>query len=408
MALKLILMGCLLFCVQNTWAQVAFELQNNRKRQTVHFRLVRNLIVVKLYINNYGPYNFVMDTGVGVFLITDPNLSDSLDIKDKRIIKIAGLGAAEPIEAAITPSVSVNISGIIAKSVAAAILRQDLLGLSNYAGIPIHGLIGYEFFSSFPVKLKFLDSTLTAYKPKKKSAVLRNGFKMPITIEDHKPYLHAKITFINDTILNAKLMVDIGAGHALLLENRGHLPTGSGQKFVPANLGIGLSGPINGSIGRIPAIEIGKYKLTNVITSFPDDDELQAFFKTVKRDGNLGLGILKKFTVLFDYAEQTMYLRPNYTFSEPIEHDMSGMEYYADGEDLNHIIISRVEPGSAAEDAGLEKEDEITSINFTPVDKMTLQEIDNMFRSKNGRGIILEFYRDKKYVSVILTLKNRI
>lgn len=162
-ALKLIFIGCLLFCTKNTWPQVAFELQNNRKRQTVHFSLVRILIIVKLYINNHGPYNFVMGTGVGVFLITDPNLSDSLDIRNKRIIKIAGLGAAETVEAAVTPSISVNISGIIAKSVSAAILKKDLFGLSNYARIPIYCLIGYKFFACFPIKLNFLDSTLTAY-----------------------------------------------------------------------------------------------------------------------------------------------------------------------------------------------------------------------------------------------------
>lgn len=35
-------------------------------------------------------------------------------------------------------------------------------------------------------------------------------------IEDHKPYLHIKITFTNGTILNAKLIVDIGASHAVI------------------------------------------------------------------------------------------------------------------------------------------------------------------------------------------------
>lgn len=51
---------------------------------------------------------------------------------------------------------------------------------------------------------------------------------------------------------------------------------------------------------------------------------------------------------------------------------------------------------------------QITSVNFGPVSKMTLQDIDNIFRSKNGRKALLEFYRDEKDVSVVLILKNRI
>lgn len=408
MELKLLTVLLFVCCFEEAWPQAGFQFDNNRKRQTIKFQLVRNLVIVKLSINDHGPYNFVLDTGVGLLLITGSNLSDSLDISNKRTIKIMGLGMGEPIEAEVTPSVSLDLSGISAKGVSAAILKKDVFGLSNYAGIPIHGILGYEFFNSFPVKINFIDSTLTVYNPLKRRMVFRKGFKVPITIENRKPYLQAKTTFKNGKSINAKLIVDIGAGHALSLENRDSIKEGLGQKFISANLGVGLTGPISGSISRIASVEIGKYRLPNVVTSFPDYNEFQSTFNTVKRDGNLGLGILKRFTILFDYAGQSMYIRPTYRFKEPFEHDMSGMEYYADGEDLNHIIINRVEPGSAADDAGVKKDDEIISINFKPVHKMTVQEIDDLFRSKGDRTLLLEFYRENKYIKVILTLKKRI
>jgi C-terminal processing protease CtpA/Prc len=129
---------------------------------------------------------------------------------------------------------------------------------------------------------------------------------------------------------------------------------------------------------------------------------------TVRRDGNLGIGILKRFTVVLDYADKAMYLKPNQTFRDPFEHDMSGIEYYAAGDGFKHLIISRVEPGSAADEVGLERDDEITSINFKPVGDMTLEEIDNILKSKNDRNLLIEVYHDHKFDRVILTLRRRI
>ena len=95
-------------------------------------------------------------------------------------------------------------------------------------------------------------------------------------------------------------------------------------------------------------------------------------------------------------------------FGEPFEHDMSGIEYYAAGEGFKHLIISRVEPGSAADEVGLEKDDEITAINFKPVGDMTLEQIDDIFKSKDQRSLLIEVYHDHKFDRVILTLKRRI
>jgi C-terminal processing protease CtpA/Prc len=103
-----------------------------------------------------------------------------------------------------------------------------------------------------------------------------------------------------------------------------------------------------------------------------------------------------------------MYLKPGLLQTEPFEHDMSGLEYYATGKDYQHVVISRVEPGSAGDAIGLERGDEIISINFKPVEKMTLEEIDALFRSRDNRSILLEIYHDNRYDNVILTLKKRI
>ena len=382
-----------------------FDFAGHKTRVNIPFRLVRNMVIIQLEINHKGPFNFVMDTGVGLMIITDPKLIDSLNIPFRRMLKLRGFGENESYEAFASPTLNVNIPGLISYGVSAAILKKDQFGLSNFAGMPIHGLLGYEFFNNLAVKVNFGDSTITVYNPKDTRRFAK-GDKIAITVEDHKPYMEANVYMPDGSVKKSKLVVDLGAGHPLSLENISEKDDLQ-KKCIHANLGIGFSGPINGFISRISAIEFGKYKIRNIISSFPQDDSLKNYI-SVKRDGNLGIGLLKKFIVVFDYPGNAIYLKQGPNFKEPFEQDMSGLEYYADGDDFKRIIISRVEPGSAGDKIGLEKDDEILAINLKPIAKMSLEEVDSIFKSRDDRSVLLEIYHDNKHDMVVMTLKRRI
>lgn len=382
-----------------------FDVDSTGKYVTVPFRLIRNMVVVKMKINGNGPFNFILDTGVGLMVMTDPKMVDSLNLIQKRTIKITGLGEDGDYEAFVTTPLDISIPGLHSFGVSAAILKKDYFSLSGYVGIPVHGLLGWDFFNNLAVKVDFTDSTLTVSRPKDLKGIKRSH-RIPITIEDKKPYLETTVLFPGGRKVKTKLVIDLGAGHPLSLENL-IKSNGLPPKYIRANLGVALNGPITGYISRVAEVDIGKYKIKDVITSFPDADYTGREY-AVKRDGNMGLGLLKKFTVVFDYTNNAIYLKPNVHYKEALEHDMSGMEYYSAGANLDHLIISRVEPNSPASEIGLEKDDEIVSINFKPVARMTVEEIDNLFKSRNERSLLLEIYHDKKYDRVILTLRRRI
>ncbi len=358
-----------------------------------------------MHINNKGPFNFVLDTGVGLMLMTDPTMVDSINLTQTRTVKITGLGDDGDYEAIVTSPLKLDIPGLYSNGVSAAILKKDYFNLSSYVGMPIHGLVGWDFFNNLAVKINFSDSTLSVCRPKDLKA-FRKSQAIPITIEEKKPYIETMVTFPDGRRVKNKLVIDLGAGHPLSLENlqkTGGLP----KTYIRANLGVALNGPIDGVIARMKEIDLGRYKIKNVITSFPNTNAESPSY-AVPRDGNMGIGILKKFNVIFDYTNGLLYLKPNQTFNEPFEHDMSGLEYFAAGDELNHIIISRVEPNSPADEVGLEKNDEIVSINFKPVSKMGTEEVDNLLKSKTDRSILLVVYHDKRYDRVILTLRRRI
>ncbi|HEY4327014.1 MAG TPA: PDZ domain-containing protein [Mucilaginibacter sp.] len=395
----------LLSCFTLTVSAQYFDITGHQKKVTIPFRFVRNLVIVKLKIDDKGPYNFIMDTGAGIMVITDPALVDSVYVFKDRSVSLTGLGDGADDDAYVTSLLKIDIPGLTSNNVQAAILKKDNSGLSNLAGMPIHGLLGYNFFSHLMVKVNFGDSTLTVYRPGNSNA-FKKWEKIPITIENHKPYLQAKIYLPDGSVKENKLIVDLGAGHPLSLENVWDIKEMSG-KCIPANLGTGFNGPINGFISRINEIDIGKYNIKNLISCFPEADSSKNML-TAKRDGNLGIGLLERFTVVFDYVGNALYLKPGHHFNEPFEHDMSGLEYYASGKGFKHIIISRVEPGSAGDQIGLKENDEIVSINSKPVTDMSIEQLDDIFKSKNDRSLLLGIYHENKLDKVILTLKRRI
>jgi hypothetical protein len=401
--LKAILFSGILCCCLTTAKGQYFSLDSNRSRVMMPFKFIRNLVIIQLRINNQGPFNFVLDSGVGQMLITEPSLVDSIKLESKRTIKITGFGEGEDYEAYLTTPLNVTMRGITSHYVSAAILKKDLLGLSNYAGMRIHGLLGYEFFNKLAVKVDFTDSTIVVRRPGHFKG-FKNGSKLDLEVENNRPYIEVNITCEDGTEKKSKLVVDLGAGHAISLESPDAKSDFTG-KVISGNLGVGLKGLISGYLGRVKAIEIGKYKIKNLIASFPVDSIAKAF--SIFRDGNLGVDVLKRFSVIFDYSNNVMFLKAATGYSQPFEHDMSGLEYYATGNGFSHVIIARVEPGSPGDKAGLEEDDEITAINFKPVSSMTLEQIDEIFRSRDNRILFLDVYHDQKFTTLI-TLKRRI
>jgi hypothetical protein len=393
--------------IEPVFSQNTFEFTGKRKKQQISFKAVRGLVVVPMYINHKGPFNFILDTGVGITIITDPLLKDSLNLKYLRKIELGGLGDKIELTAYTTPFLNLRIGSTEAKSCAAAILDDDILNLSNYAGMPIHGLIGYDFFKSFKVRINYNSQLLKIYQnslPK----LINKGNKIELQIEGNKPYMNISISNAKHQEIPLKMLVDTGSGNPICLEtyqkNTFPLP----DKFVTANLGVGLSGNIRGYKGRINQLKIGKYLLDSVIAAFPYFEDVGSKITTLNRNGSIGNTLLKKFDVLFDYQNSCMYLKSNNTLKEPFEYDMSGMELTSSGKNFDSFFVNRIERGSPADDLGIKIGDQLLRINFNSTDKLSLDEIIKLLSSKNGRSLYLEMARNNEVYVSVLTLKRRI
>lgn len=398
------------FCLQmlfpnNVSAQL-FNFNNRIKRDALGFKKIKNVIIIPLTINNKGPFNFILDTGVDPLIITDTNIVKDIDLKDLRPVQINGIGEGSLINALFSNSAQVTIGKASIENIPTVILSEDAFNLSNYLGIKIHGIIGYYFFNSFVVTINYANNRLTFNLPNPKQKI--KGTKLAIELIENKPYINTTINVEPLGEVPAKLIVDCGANHALSLEAYKGDVFPLPQNTIKGNLGIGLAGEINGSIGRVGNIKLGEYNFKNVITNFPNYSDVGAKTNRKERTGNIGADVLRRFVVTFDYQNEAMYLKKSANFKDAFEHDMSGMEIYAFTNDYNRFFISRIEPESPAEKAGFMVNDEVISINFKAISSLSLEEMASLLKSGDGNTVIVEVFREDRTYIKILHLKRRI
>ncbi|MBF9253611.1 aspartyl protease family protein [Pontibacter sp. 172403-2] len=381
---------------------------SGRRSIRLPFKLVHNLIVIPVKINNSNSLNFILDTGVRSTLITRLYYSDSLELNQTNRTQIRGLGSGYTIEAIISKGNSLRLPHIKGENQEIYVLMEDVFNLSTRMGMPIHGIIGYDIFKNFIVKVNYSSKTLTLYRPDVRLKKKRKAEEYPLHIENDKAYIYANVRQHNGDTLQVKLVVDTGASHTLSL----YLPTDERLELPPktmeAFLGRGLSGDINGKIGRLAGFSMGRYELQNLPASYPDEESIRAALNIANRNGNLGSDILKRFTVVFDYPHKRLLLLPNNKYKEPFHFNMSGFEVSTPLPGVNFYEVTNVVPNSPATAAGVQNGDELISINGKSCFDLNLNDVLDTLESKPGRKLRLRLRRNGEEIDVNLVLESRI
>jgi hypothetical protein len=418
----LVLLAVLLLAL-NTSAQPAptFQLARPKARRAVlKFDMYRNLIVVAARLNGLGPYHFLLDTGVGTSIITNPALADSLHLVLGEEMRVVGTGGEDtPLRAYRTNALRVELPGVVAPNMSWLILSDDALNLSGYAGTRIDGILGSELFRSLTVAIWPTRGQLVCHAPDRYQPPRRGWVSLPLLLVHGKAYVEANIEQLPAAAdaasagppLPLRLLLDTGAGHALSLETtadrRMHLPAA----HLRADLGRGLGGIIKGYLGRVGAVRLGHYQLQQVLTSFPDSGQVHQRLRQqdAERQGNIGYEALKRFNIVIDYPHQRLLLHPNMQYRQVFEHDMSGLDLLAAGPGLRHCLIVGVVPGSVAEAAGIIADEELLAINVLPASMLSLSDIARLLRAQDGQRIHLVLRRpDGELHTVSLQLRRRI
>lgn len=395
---RLVVVGLLLLlvCVPPASAQsvMGYNILNGRKVAEIPFQQVNNLIIIPVLLDNTMPLQFILDTGVRTTILTDRIYSDILNINYDRKYTLQGAGAIQQVDAYVASNVDLVLPNVIGYNQAMLVLARDYLDLKSQLGIEVHGILGYEFFNRFVVKINYQENQITLYEPEKfrKPAFYQ---EFDINIRDTKPYLTCQVTDREDGYVHhLRLMLDTGASHAMLLHQTANNPIRMPEETIDTHLGRGLAGDIKGKVGRVLSLEIGDFFFEDVLTSFPESGhygEHEDWFEV--REGTLGGDIFSRFTVIFDYPNQKIYLRRNRRYKNPFIYSRTGMSLTAKGKELHTFVVEEVREGSPAYVAGVRANDTLLKLNGKGAAFLTLSEITDFLRRRNGKKIKLKMLR---------------
>jgi len=385
-----------------------------KRKISIPFELINNLVVVPLRINDSDTLHFVLDTGVGRMLITELPEDKELAIKYTRNVKLSGLGDDEPVVALFSSGNTIVMDGVAGDSLDVVVMLEDVFNLSSFMGREINGLIGYDIFKNFIVeinythkKLYFHDPDLYAEKYAKKKRS-RRWTKIDIEIENRKPYLNTWFVQKDSTIIQANLLIDSGASHAIAL-----YPSSNDSIFIPAKrlysyLGTGLSGDIYGEIGRAERMGFGEITIENPVVYYPEEEGIHRAILENNRNGSIGSDLLKRFKLFINYEDSTILVKPNNKFKQDFNYNMAGIEVGTPIPNLPIYVVSRVRKGSPADIAGILVDDIITEINFKKAHLLDLGQIYENFQDQDGKKITMVIRRnDDETRKFVFRLKDK-
>ena len=361
----------------------------------VPFDLVNNHIYANGSIDG-KPARFLVDTG-GMNLLT-PAAARKFGLEGEG--KLAGRGVGdELVDVAFTHAKEVRLGGAVLDQPVFVIM--DLGRLAAVEGHESDGLVGYEMFRRFGVTIDYAAKQLVLVEHAK-FVPPANAQVVPFDLADRIPVVQGTLDG-----LPARLSIDTGSRVSLTLHSpfvREHGLVAKYQAGPDAVVGWGVGGPSRGRPARFGTLRLGDIAIDGIAGDLYVGNK--GAFASADVAGNIGGGVLKRFTVAFDYEAKRMYLAPNAGFAKPDEFDRSGLWLIGAGDSLE---VADVAEDSAARRAGLQAGDRITAIDAQPVSSRGLPAWRQRLRElPAGTRLAIDYERAGKSARCELVLADRI
>lgn len=422
----------------NSFSQSEFKIINNKRKVVIPFKSINNLVFIPVTVNDV-PLTFLLDTGVQQTIIFSLDEGEDLKLRNVESIKLKGLGSKDAIDAYSSTKNKIEIKNFVDENHEIYIVLNQEFNFSSQVGIPVNGILGYDFFKNHKVEIDYRSKRVIVYSNQDKSILkkLKKLNSYDITIEIFKPYIYADIKENNQS-KSLKFLLDTGNSDALWLFENKHKDVNLPSKTIDDFLGRGFSGDIFGKRGRIKSFLFGNHLFNEPITTYPDSISVRSVNFVENRAGSIGGEILSRYTIVFDYPNNKFYSSPNQKIDEEFHFNMSGIEVeHAGLEWVNEIFESRgsgikifkdqeqeknslqirftlkpvfkvasIRKNSSAEEAGIKKGDRIISVNGINTHNLTIEKINQLLKSEEGKNISIELERNGVTIKTKFQLKK--
>jgi len=271
----------------------------SEKTMTVNipFELVganRTHIVVPVFINGKGPFQFLFDTGASTTILL-PDFARELNVKSRPIDNAIGVGTARAYEGKLS-SFSLGKNKVNNLKV---IVAEGLEGVKKATGVDLKGAVGLNFMRHFIVTINYPDEFIRLVPGQRNLT--------PGSTEVHFP---KKDLIVIPVLVNGRgpynFAVQTGAG-GIVISSETALALGLKQDDAATLSGVG--GLSAATRAKIDTLEAGTKTLQNprvVVVDFlaPLSQEIG-----IRIDGLLGQPFLKNFTLVINFPRRTITFR---------------------------------------------------------------------------------------------------
>ena len=384
-----------------------YHIQTNQKRVVIPFELYNNLIIIKMKMNGL-PINFLLDTGVRHTILVKREYADILGIEFSREVSLLGADKNQIMTAYVANDVHMAFDSIVNEREILLILEEDYLEFERLFGADVQGIVGFEIFRRFVVKINYTNKMITLY-PKEtfKAPKSKKYHNYYIALNDTKPYMNMNITLENEDTVQGKFLLDTGASFDLLLDINSSDKIDFPKNVIVGDMGHGLGGALEGKIGRVKQVDFEPFDFERMTTFYQNDTLFNEIVQD-DRNGIIGGGVLSRFNVIFDYSRNVVYFKKNKKYRTPFYYNMSGIVLTEGNNNAVNHIIEEVIPNSPASEAGILKGDRIIKMNGVKSPTLTRTYVKTQFKTKEGKKMKLEILRGDKLIIKHIKLRELI
>jgi len=344
-----------------------FALAGGASSTTIPFELINNHIYILATVNGKGPLRFLCDTG-GSNIVT-PELAHELGLKSEGAVQGRGVGEKSE-DVGLTKVQALQVGGATLSDQVFAV--YPMTGLGEVEGFKVEGLVGYEVFKRFVVKIDYERSLLTLTLPSAFN-YQGQGTIVPFIYNGQIPQVEGSLDGIP-----GKFDIDTGGRSTLTIMSPFAAKHGLKDKLgatVEAVTGWGVGGPARGLVARAKSLKLGTAEIKDPVVEI--SLQSKGAFIDPYVAGNVGGGALKRFNITFDYGRQRLILEPNANYAQQDLYDRAGMWLNLAG---GAFKVMDVVAGGPAAQAGLKAGDSILAIDGRTPAQLPLAEARALLR----------------------------
>jgi len=332
-----------------------FTLAGGRASIDVPFEVRDGHIFITVALNGKGPFRMLLDADRGNVL--SGKAMAALGVQPQGNFGTAGTGEDQQ-EVGVAriehfDAGGVGVDGMLFAAIDVTAFMSRVEGIDDVSGI-----VGFELFKRFPIKLDYQRARATFYDPSR-FTYSGGGVDVPVKLREHTPVVEGSLdgfkgVFAIDTSSRGSVSLT-----APFVERNGLVKRyGATQSFVS---GVSAEGYLHSLLARANSLKLGAVEIGKPVVALSTQAGASADPGNVA--GSVGYGILRQFNITFDLPNGTLYFEKNASFGQPDTFDRSGM--WIERNATGFEVIDVVKDGPAAK-AGLNPGNVIVAVDGKP------------------------------------------